>query len=73
LANAETDGRVRVLRQSTVVAILEDSVTLDRAGVEVVIPNPFTSILVGGEPPEGFLRKVGVEIVEKVLRQAPSV
>lgn len=31
------------------------------------LPNDYTFILIGGESPEDFLRKVGIEIVEKAL------
>ena len=31
------------------------------------LPNHYVFLLLGGESPEAFLRKTGIEIVEKVL------
>ena len=31
------------------------------------IPNDFVFVLIGGESPDEFLRKTGIEIVEKAL------
>jgi len=42
-------------------------VTLDCAGMQMEFSNDYTFVLIGGESPEEFLRKTGVEIVEKVL------
>ena len=33
------------------------------------LPNDYVFVLIGGESPEGFLRKIGIEIVEKVIGQ----
>lgn len=70
LETAEHEGRVRVLCKSNVREIRADAVTLDCAGSEVTIPNSYVFILIGGESPEGFLRKIGVEIVEKSVAAA---
>ena len=67
LASAEREGKLRVLRNSNVKEIKPDSVTLDSKGAPLTLPNHFVFILIGGESPEEFLRKTGIEIVEKSL------
>ncbi len=67
LEEAERDSRLSVKRKSNVVAIGVNSVTLDCAGSKVDLNNHFVFAMIGGQSPEDFLRKTGVEIVEKVL------
>jgi thioredoxin reductase (NADPH) len=67
LRDAEQQGRLRVLRNTTVSAILPDRVRLNEDGLEVAVPNDYVFVLFGGESPETFLRKIGIEIVEKVI------
>ena len=64
---AEKQGRVRVFRQSTVTRILPHCVQLNSADKVYELPNNYVFLLIGGESPEGFLRKTGIEIVEKVI------
>jgi thioredoxin reductase len=71
LREAEQQGRIRILRGSTVAGILPETVKLSQEGQEIEMPNQFVFILIGGESPEGFLQKIGIEIVEKVIG-APS-
>ena len=65
LAAAEKDGRVRVLRKSNVAEISQQTVVLDQDGSRVELPNSFVFVQIGGESPDTFLRKIGIEIVEK--------
>ena len=67
LEAVEQEGRLRVLRNSQVQEILPASVRLTAGKETLELPNDFAFILIGGESPEDFLRKAGVEIVEKVL------
>ncbi len=67
LAEREREGLLRVVRKSNVREILPDCVRLEADGATIELPNDYVFILVGGESPEEFLRKTGVEIVEKVL------
>ncbi len=67
LAEAEKSGRISVKRNSNVAEIRSDSVTLNCEDRKIELPNHFTFALIGGESPEEFLRKTGVEIVEKIL------
>lgn len=67
LAEREKEGHLTILRQSTVAAILPHTVRLTVKGDPLEIPNDYVFILAGGVSPEDFLRKIGVEIVEKVV------
>jgi thioredoxin reductase len=69
LDEAERQGRLRIARESNLTAIDARSVVLQRRGDAIKLPNDYVFILVGGDPPEAFLRKIGVEIVEKVLTE----
>ena len=69
LQQAENGGSLYIMRKSTVARILQHSVILSQNGEEIELPNDFVFILAGGESPEDFLRKTGVEIVEKVISQ----
>jgi thioredoxin reductase len=64
---AEQQSRIRILRRSQPVAILEQAVQLEVDGKAVELPNDYVFILIGGESPEGFLRKMGIEMVEKII------
>lgn len=67
LATAEQAARIRVLRKSNVVEIRPDSVVLEQNGATLAIPNTCVFILIGGESPEAFLNKLGVQVVEKAI------
>ncbi len=64
---AERQGRVKIIRESHVSEILPDRVRISTADQVFELPNDYVFILIGGESPEAFLRKIGIEIVEKVL------
>jgi thioredoxin reductase len=65
LAKAEAEGRITVLRKTQVREIGKTVVKLDCGGGMREVEAAFVFILAGGESPEEFLRKSGVEIVEK--------
>jgi putative YpdA family bacillithiol system oxidoreductase len=67
LASAEQEGRIRILRKSHVREITPDIVRIEVESTVTEIPNNFVFILAGGESPETFLRKTGIEIVEKAV------
>jgi thioredoxin reductase len=67
LRAAENGRLCTVLRNSNLRAIRPDSVALEVAGVPTDLKNDFVLGLIGGESPEAFLRKLGIEIVEKTL------
>ncbi len=67
LEQAQKDGRVRIVLSSNVVEIHPDSVALNVAGQATSIPNDYVFALIGGESPEEFLRKVGIEMVNKSI------
>jgi hypothetical protein len=64
---AEREARLTVLRETNLVGIRPERVLLDCVGKLRELPNQFVFILIGGDSPEEFLRKTGVEIVEKEL------
>jgi len=64
---AEQQGRVNIIRESHLTRILPHCVQLVSGNKAFELPNQFVFVLIGGESPEGFLRKIGIEIVEKVL------
>jgi hypothetical protein len=67
LKEAETRGTVKVFLNSKVKEISADRVCLESGGGTVTVENDFVLALIGGESPEDFLRRVGVEIVEKTI------
>jgi thioredoxin reductase/NAD-dependent dihydropyrimidine dehydrogenase PreA subunit len=68
LKEAEAQGRLKVLRGSQVMEILDDAVLLKEDPKEPFeLANDFVFVMIGGESPEEFLRKTGVEIVEKAV------
>jgi thioredoxin reductase len=67
LQEAEEQGRIRVLRGSVPTEILPASVSLDTGGQALELPNDYVFVMIGGESPEAFLQKIGIEIVEKVI------
>ena len=64
---AVAEGKVTLQFSSHVREIGAQHVVLDCNGTERELPNNFVFGLIGGESPEEFLRKTGIEIVEKVL------
>jgi thioredoxin reductase/NAD-dependent dihydropyrimidine dehydrogenase PreA subunit len=67
LSEAEGQGIINIARSSEVLEIQADSVTLSTKEGVKKIPNDFVFIMIGGESPDGFLQKTGIEIVEKVV------
>lgn len=67
LQQAERETRLRVMLNSTVERISSNDVILADPTGTVALRNDFVFVLIGGEPAEEFLRKTGIEIVEKAL------
>ncbi len=67
IEEAEKTGRIKIRRNSHVTEVREKSVALEVSGASTEIPNDYVLVLIGGTPPEEFLRKAGIEIVEKSL------
>lgn len=67
LRDAEDTGRVRVIRESVLTEIRPDSVRLSAGAETLDLPNDYVFVMIGGESPEAFLQKIGIEIVEKVI------
>jgi thioredoxin reductase (NADPH) len=58
-------GKVKVMFNSNPVEFTPDSVILDVAGTQQQIPNDFVWIFAGGNPPNAFLKKIGVGLGTK--------
>ncbi len=67
LETAQRDGRMQLRLNSQVRQIDAAQVALGTGDREIVLANDFVFPLIGGESPEDFLRKVGIEIVEKAI------
>jgi thioredoxin reductase len=67
LEEAEQQSRIRILRRSQPTGILPQAVQVEVDGKPIELQNDYVFILIGGESPEGFLRKIGIEIVEKII------
>jgi thioredoxin reductase (NADPH) len=70
LKESESQKQITVLRNSLVSEIRTSSVLLSIDQKDPVeLANDYVFALLGGESPEDFLRKIGVEIVEKAISQ----
>ena len=67
LDEAEQQGRVKIIRASQVRRILPHCVQIESGDKALELPNHYVFILIGGESPEAFLQRVGIQIVEKIL------
>jgi thioredoxin reductase (NADPH) len=67
LAEAESAGLIRVLRDARIQSILSESIFVETPAGTEEIPNQFVFVLIGGESPEVFLQKIGVDIIERVV------
>lgn len=53
-------GHIQPVFESNVLEIQPDRVLLDVAGEPLLVPNDYVFIFIGGEPPFGLLRRIGV-------------
>ena len=60
IADCMRTGKISVVFKSVPIEFRNDSVTLDVQGELQNIPNDFVWIFAGGEPPNAFLKKIGV-------------
>jgi thioredoxin reductase/NAD-dependent dihydropyrimidine dehydrogenase PreA subunit len=58
-------GRMRLLMNSNVQEIREDSVLVDVQGEAIILPNNAVIVCAGGILPTGFLKDVGIEVETK--------
>ena len=73
LQKAESEGRLHVMFGSGVRCIEASKVTIGGPSGEITLHNDFVFVLIGGEAPEEFLRKIGIEMVDKALGPLPQV
>lgn len=60
-------GNLLVMFNSRVSEIRENEVVVRTGSETVEIPNRFVFILIGGESPETFLQKTGIDIVDRIV------
>ncbi len=60
IEDCRRSGKVKVLFNSNPVEFKPESVIIDVAGTTQEIPNDFVWIFAGGNPPNAFLKKIGV-------------
>jgi len=65
LEQAETEGRLKVLRKSTLKSIQDKHVEIDHDGKHIELPNDAVIICAGGELPTPFLKSVGIKLTTK--------
>jgi thioredoxin reductase len=65
IEKAINKGIVNPLFNSTVTRIEPEKVYLDQSGPEIVLPNDQIFVLIGGELPTEFLKKIGIEFSRK--------
>lgn len=65
IAQAIQSGRIQALMNSSVLHIDRETVKVAQGSEHKVLRNDFVFPLLGGESPEEFLRKIGIEIVSK--------
>jgi putative YpdA family bacillithiol system oxidoreductase len=67
LESARRERRIEVCTGARVTRIAPDRVDLQHGAAPLSLPNDYVFAMLGGESPEEFLRKIGIEIVEKAL------
>jgi len=65
LNEAVKTGKVKLVMSSNIIEIKKESVVLEQGGKTSELPNDYVFIFAGGELPNDFLRKVGIEIETK--------
>jgi thioredoxin reductase len=68
-------GQLTILFQSAPVLVTEQAVELEVSGQRQRIPNDFVWVFAGGEPPNDFLKKIGVafgtlDVTAEAVREA---
>ncbi|MBE0659246.1 MAG: NAD(P)-binding domain-containing protein [Bryobacteraceae bacterium] len=64
---AIAEGRIHCRLGARFQSIGENTVEIEQSGSTVRIPADFVFVLIGGESPDEFLRRIGIEIVEKAV------
>jgi thioredoxin reductase len=65
MEQAEGEGRIEVLRKAQVKEIGQRTARVACDGVEREVAAEYVFVFAGGESPEEFLKKTGVDVVEK--------
>ncbi len=72
ILSAAAAGRLQILLNAQISSIETERVILSTSNGAVTIQNDFVFVLAGGESPDEFLQKTGIEIVEKAVTAVPS-
>ncbi len=67
LLQAQREGRLRVILNSNVERITAEEVIVNDSLGQNTLHNDFVFALIGGDAPEEFLQKIGIDIVEKAI------
>lgn len=67
LDKEQIEGRIRVFLDSQVERVGKAMVIVKAGDDWMFLPNDFVFAMIGGESPEAFLCKIGIEIVEKAI------
>jgi thioredoxin reductase (NADPH) len=67
LLQAQREGRLHVMLNSNVERITAEAVIVTGPTGQKTLPNNYVFVLIGGEAPEEFLQKTGIDIVEKAI------
>jgi putative YpdA family bacillithiol system oxidoreductase len=67
---AQSQGRLRLMLNSTVERITAEEVIVTDPTGQNTLGNDFVFVLIGGEAPEEFLQKIGIDIVEKAIGES---
>ncbi len=67
LLQAQREGRLHVMLNSNVERITGEAVIVSGPSGQETLPNKYVFVLIGGEAPEEFLQKTGIDIVEKAI------
>lgn len=65
-------SKVHVIYNSQVAEIFPDRVLINTETESTTLPNDYVFVLIGGETPDEFLQKAGIEIVEKSVTAVPT-
>jgi thioredoxin reductase (NADPH) len=70
LLQAQREGRLRIMLNSNVERITTEEVIISNSLGQDTLHNDFVFALIGGEAPEEFLQKIGIDMVEKAIEES---
>jgi putative YpdA family bacillithiol system oxidoreductase len=67
LEEAEKTGTLTVIRNAQIREITSSALTVETPKGVATVKNDYIFVLVGGESPDAFLQKIGVQFIERVI------